>query len=280
LNIKYICSGVIRRHVPEKILFAVMKHRGDGSIAETAGESYIAHWNGQLRQRGWDFVGRRVLEVGSGRYARFALQMLAAGASEVTLIDLYAESLDAPAHRAMLLDECARLGFDFEDVRARIHSIRGDITTLPPVDADQRVDIAISHAVLEHVRDPKAILSRCWDWLKPGGITHHMIDLRDHNLQFQYPFEMLTFSDHVWSRWFDLGGGFHLNRWRASDYLKAAHEVGFVDLSYEAILQDATELRKVRPRLNEHFRNVPTDILAILSMYLSGEKPCDLEQTP
>lgn len=273
MNLKYVCVGAVRRYVPEKILFSVMKRRGDGSVAETARDSYLAAWRQQLGKHGWDFAGRRVLEIGSGRYARFALQMLAAGAADVTLIDLYAEPLDEPNHRAMLAEECERLGLDVQAACARIRVVRADITTLPEPAPEQRADLAISHAVLEHVRDPAAILRCCSSWLRPGGLTCHMIDLRDHNLQFQRPFEMLTFSDATWERWFNLRGGFHLNRWRAPDYLRAAEEAGFARVGYEPILRDAEGLREVLPRLDRRFRQVPGDMLAVLMMYLYGEKP-------
>jgi SAM-dependent methyltransferase len=275
MNIKYVCLGIVRRHIPEKLLFAIMKRRGDGSLAESAGDSYLAMWQEQLHMRGRDFAQQRVLEVGSGRYARFALQMLAAGASQVTLIDLYAEPLDEPSHRAMLARDCERLGLDYGEVCARICVIRADISELPPPPPERQADIVISHAVLEHVRDPKAILACCASWLKPGGLTYHMIDLRDHNLQFQYPFEMLTFPDRIWDRWLDLRGGFHLNRWRASDYLRAAGEAGFVHVGYEPILENAVGLQEVLPRLQERFREAPAHLLAVLSMYLYGEKPCN-----
>jgi len=273
MNLKYICIGIVRRQVPAGLLFAIMKRRGDGSVAELAADSYLKTWQDQLGKHGRSVVGQHVLEVGSGRYARFALQLLAAGANRVTLVDLYAVPLDDPNHRAMLLADCDRLGLDYNDACARIAMIKSDITTVPA--PHERADIAISHAVLEHVRDPQAILTCCWQWLKPGGFTHHMIDLRDHSMQFQYPFEMLTFSERTWARWLDLRGGFHLNRWRASDYLRAARAAGFVHIGYEAIATDEAELQQVLPRLDDRFRQVQADLLAILRMYLYGEKPPD-----
>jgi SAM-dependent methyltransferase len=117
-------------------------------------------------------------------------------------------------HRAMLLKDCSSLGLNCEDALSRIHIVRGDITRLPFPLPGRRMDLAISHSILEHVCDAEAVLTCCWKWLRPGGITDHLIDLRDHNLRFRYPFEMLTFSDQVWSHWLDLRGGFHLNRWR------------------------------------------------------------------
>jgi hypothetical protein len=159
VNWNYLLVGLMRRYVPKKILFAVMKRRGDGSVAEDSPDTYLATWKEQFIRRGWSFEGKHVLKIGSGRYARFALQMLAVGAYRVTLIDLYAVPLGESAHRAMLVKDCATLRLNCNDAFSRINVVRGDITQLPPPVHSKKVDLAISHSVLEHVRDPRAVLS-------------------------------------------------------------------------------------------------------------------------
>ena len=273
MNWEYVLIGLVRRYVPKRILFAVMERRGDSSMGENSPEECLIKWTEQLNKRGLSFAGKRVLEIGSGRYARFALQMLAAGAEHVTLIDLYALPLTEPAHRSVLIQDCLSLGLSYNDALARIHTVTDDITRLPPPTPGDQVDLAISHSVLEHVENPLEVLASCFNWLKPGGITHHIIDLRDHNLQFRYPFEMLTFSDEVWSRWLDLSGGFHLNRWRVPDYLRAAHESRFINVDYEILQKDETALKLVLHRLNYRFRSVSAEMLAIVSLSLHGQKP-------
>lgn len=273
MNWNYLLIGLVRRYVPKKILFEVMKRRGDGSVAEDSPDSYLATWKDQFSRHGWSFQDKHILEIGSGRYARFALQMLAAGACRVTLIDFYAVSLEEPAHREILIKDCRVLGLNCDDAFSRIDVIKGDITRLPSPVCSQRVDLAISHSVLEHVRDPKAVMQFCLQWLKPGGITHHIVDLRDHNLRFRYPFEMLTFSDQLWARWFDLSGGFHLNRWRVPAYLQAVRESGFVDVGYDVLLRDEAALKAVLPRVNCRFRSMEEKTLAILCISLFGHKP-------
>jgi SAM-dependent methyltransferase len=272
MNLKYISIGIIRRHMPEKVLFAIMKRRGSGNVAESAPDSYFATWCEQLASHGLRLAGKHVLELGSGRYARLALRMLAAGASRVTLVDFYAVSLDEPNHRAMLAMDCATLGLDCDDALARIDVFRDDFRALPIPVRERKVDLITSSAVLEHVQDPDAILACCYQWLKTGGLAYHVIDLRDHNLGFKYPFEMLTFSDAVWHRWIDLCGGFHLNRWRASDYVQAMSDAGFVNVRYEALQQDLEGLRAILPRLHGRFRTIHEDMLAILGLSVFGQK--------
>jgi hypothetical protein len=84
---------------------------------------------------------------------------------------------------------------------------------------------------------------------------------------------MLAFSDAVWSRWLDLNGGFHLNRWRVPDYMQAAHESHFVNVDYEILQKDETALKQILPRMNDRFRSVSAEMLAILSLSLYARKP-------
>jgi len=277
MNWEYFLIGLLRPYVPKGILFAITKRRGDGNLEEEVPDDCLNSWAAQFKKRQWTFAGKQVLEIGSGRYARFALQMLAAGARKVTLIDPYALPLKQPVHLAMLVGDCAKLGLNCDDVLSRIDVVSCDITALPTPSLDDRADLAISYSVLEHVRDPEAVLKSCWCWLRPGGVTHHIIDLRDHSLRFRYPFEMLTFSDRLWSRWLDLGGGFHLNRWRAPDYVHAAQTAGFVNVGYEGLSKDEKALKEILPRLQPRFRSIPKEILALLFISLYGQKPVEFE---
>jgi SAM-dependent methyltransferase len=273
VNWNYFFLALIRRYLPKQVLFAVMKFRGDASLGEQDPEKYLSVWNDQFAKHHWGLGNKHVLEIGSGRYARSALRLVASGAYRVTLIDLYAVPPDDPMHRAMLVRDCASLGIDFDEALSRIEIMTGNIVDLPVPEGDQKVDIVVSHSVLEHLRDPVSVMKCCCEWLKPGGRTHHIVDLRDHNLKFRYPFEMLTFSDRVWRRWLDLGGGFHLNRWRADDYLWAARESGFVDVRYDVLSRDNAALKPVLNRLDRRFRSMPEEVLAILTISLFGRKP-------
>jgi SAM-dependent methyltransferase len=277
MNWKYLLIGLVRPYVPAKLLFAITKWRADGNVEEDSPDNCLEAWNGQFQKSGLKFSDKQVLEIGSGRYARFALQMLAAGAKRVTLVDPYAVPLKQPAHLAMLTKDCVKLGLDCDDVLSRIDVVSCDITGLPAPNSNDKVDLAISYSVLEHVRDPEAVLKCCFRWLKPGGVTHHIIDLRDHSFRFRYPFEMLTFSDRVWSRWLNLRGGFHLNRWRASDYVRAAQNAGFINVGYEVLSKDDQALKQIFRRLHPRFRSMPTEILALLFISLYCQKPFQFE---
>jgi len=116
MNWEYVLIGLVRPYVPKRILFAITKRRGDGNLEEEAPHDCLKAWMDQFEKRNVSFAGKHVLEVGSGRYARFALQMLAAGADRVTLIDPYAVPLKRPAQLAMIIKDCASLGLNCDDV--------------------------------------------------------------------------------------------------------------------------------------------------------------------
>ena len=212
------------------------------------------------------------MEIGSGRYARIALRLLAAGAKQVTLVDPHAVALADAEHRLLLLGDMRGLGLDAQETLPRIQLVTGDLAALPSPADERRADVIISNAVMEHVRDPDMAFRQCSSWLRLGGKTCHVIDLRDHNLQFRSPFEMLTFSEAVWSRWLDPPGGFHMNRWRANDYVRALQAAGFADVNYQVLIRDAENLRLIKPRLHPRFRQLEDDVLAIVNIVLCGTK--------
>ena len=59
-----------------------------------------------LWDRGISLEKKTVLEIGSGRYARIALQMLAAGAERVVAVDPFAIPLTDSAHQKILMSDC------------------------------------------------------------------------------------------------------------------------------------------------------------------------------
>jgi SAM-dependent methyltransferase len=242
-----------------------------GNLSEIDPGKALSELNRRLERIGTDLKDKHILEVGSGRHARLAVQMLHAGADSVSLVDLYAVGLNDPVHRSMLLQDCAALGLGPDETLSRIELLNADFTSLAVPAPDLKADIVTSSAVLEHTHDPEHVLAACWQWLKPGGLTSHVIDLRDH--VFETPFEMLTFSDQTWDRWLSPKGGYHLNRWRLPDYLEAMPAAGFVDVQYEVLDRDRHALQKVMPRLNERFAGLEEDALSVLSVHVWGKRP-------
>jgi SAM-dependent methyltransferase len=271
MNVKYVAKRFLRRRLPDSWAFALLNSLGRGNPAETLPDWAWTHLENRLGQEGIGVAGKHVLEVGSGRYSRLALRMLHEGAARVTLVDPVAVDLNEDKHRSLLLEDCVKLGFDWDEVLTRVQVLREDLTTLPLPPVEARPDLVVSSAVLEHSHDPQVVLATCWAWLKPGGQTSHMIDLRDH--VFEAPLEMLTFSEEVWQRWLCPKRGFHLNRWRLPNYLDAMHEVGFVKVRYRATQRDEAGLETIMLRLDRQFKDMDPGMLSVLMVDLYGEKP-------
>lgn len=272
-NWHYLLAALIRHRTPEMLLSALTNLSGNNNSAENTPDSHFSAWQGRLERRGFDLHGKRILEIGSGRYARVALWMLASGAEHVTLIDPNAQGLAVPRHWSLLSRDLLKLGLNADDAFARIEIISSDISSLPSPSPDERVDIVLSNAVLEHVQDPGQVLGQSFNWLKPAGVSCHVVDLRDHNLGFQYPFEMLTYSADCWRNWLNSPGEFNQNRWRVPDYTWAMEAAGFEEVDYEVIMQDSETLKALTPRMDAEFRSLPSEIACILSIWLIGRKP-------
>ena len=275
INWKYVLVGIVRRHISQKVLFAVMKRRGDANLEEEAPHECLEMWEKHLKGHGLSLATKTVLEIGSGRYVRFALQMIAAGVERVITVDPFAVPINDIAHRKVLFSDCQNLGLDPNDAFSRLEIISDDFSRLCPPPATSHVDLVISNSVLEHARDPRSVLRSCLFWLKPGGTSYHLIDLRDHNFRSRFPFEMLTYSDSFWANWLDLSGGFHLNRWRLPDFLCAAREVGFQEVACEVLSRNESELQAIMHRISPRFSAMPKDSLSVLTAAFYGQKASD-----
>lgn len=271
MNVAYVAKRFVRRQIPDDWAFTLLRLRGHDNAAEAAPDRAWQKRKRQLDEVGIDIAGRHIAEMGSGRYARLALQMLRSRAACVTLVDLYATDVNDREHKALLMDDCAQLGLGWDDMATRVRVLTGDMTSLPIPAVEARPDIVISSAVLEHTVDPERALVACWEWLRPGGQTSHVIDLRDH--VFESPFEMLAYSARAWQRWLCPKRGFHLNRWRLPEYLDAMDALGFVNIGYQVLERDEAGLREIMPRLDERFKDIRPDMLSVLVVHVYGEKP-------
>ena len=185
-----------------------------------------------------------ILEVGSGAtnsvgYA-LAREGFAGTAGRILLFEPLA-TLDEAADRR----QRAALPAGVADRVHRIGSLEG-------IGAGE-VDLVLSHAVLEHVRDPAATIAELDRVLSPSGFMLHAVDYRDHF--FKYPYHFLLFSKRTWDRWLDPGD---LPRWRLGDHLRLLRSRGF----HVEVLESQTlpeEYARVAARIDPSFdRSDPT----------------------
>ena len=145
------------------------------------GEGIYATHVEQLSPIGFAIEGKDVLEIGPGSSLWSAYLCRKRGARSVVAIDV----------RNFLIKRNSP--DDALDQVTYLSPRAAEDTGLP----SSTFDLIYSHAVLEHVRAPKHVLSEIWRLLRPGGYTSHQIDTRNH-LDFSRPNEHLALPEWVW----------------------------------------------------------------------------------
>lgn len=200
-----------------------------------------------LLRRATDALGVSIegelLEVGSYGHPGLAFALLMLGAERLHLDNVsvvenliprtYAENL------VVLFNAFAiplRRSMDEVLIRADDNLVRVDPSLVVVHSQVDAANLALepgslrgvfSLAVLEHVRDPWALLAKTHTLLEPGGWFFHAVDLRDHR-SFGAPLRFLELSEEEYRRE-DPGG----NRWRGPDYVRALEELKFEVVSVE-----------------------------------------------
>jgi SAM-dependent methyltransferase len=241
-------------------------------MAEYALSVYRQHL-GPLRQSA-DFQtrGAAVLELGPGPHLGTCLLFALAGSS-VTAVDIRRYLL--PDHRQVLYQVLKAvqgasplLARDLEldaglvpAIQAEVSAsdddqLPGRITYVSPCDAaavpltGSSQDLVFSQAVLEHVKNPEAVVREQRRLLRIGGLASHQIDLRSH-LDRGQPNGHRHFSARTW-RWMTSNRSAYTNRLTRRAWLELFDANGFDVLECidnERADLDASELELVHPQL-------------------------------
>ena len=132
-------------------------------------------------------------------------------------------------------------------------------------------DTVYSQAVFEHIHkaEVKKYLHECYRVLKPGAVTSHVIDFKDHLSGKSNNFR---FSEKIWeSSWFAKKGGFYTNRILFSQMVEIFIGVGF-ELETKIL---ASRLVGLDEAANFHSDNIGITIedLQITSALFVGKVP-------
>ncbi|HKT75073.1 MAG TPA: class I SAM-dependent methyltransferase [Steroidobacteraceae bacterium] len=98
------------------------------------------------------------------------------------------------------------------------------------------VDLAISHAVLEHVKDIRETYAALHVWLKPGGVMSHQIDFRSHNLTPEWN-GYRAIPESVW-RVMMGRRPYLINREPWSAHARAITDAGFKIINFRLLLRE------------------------------------------
>jgi SAM-dependent methyltransferase len=226
--------------------------------------------------------GRTVLEAGTGVYNPAAAPLMLSGVSRLLLLEPFVgPRLDhrrlRARHEALLEMAEADPSYPLPK-RKRVSDLRSGGAGLPtgvelldrPWEAtglpDAAVDYVLSVSVLEHLRDPEAVLAESARILRPGGWMINLVDMRDHF--FRYPFEMLKYSPRAWEMLTTASGGSgFLNRWRLGDWLAALERHGFATEVMEHLVDDE-RLARDKPYFAPEFRERSDEDLRVVAACL------------
>lgn len=201
-----------------------------------------------------------VMEIGPGGNLGALLMYLAAGCDRGVAFDVVPLVTD---QQELYQD----LTPDASELLKRIEYRTGEPiekSSLP----DSSFDMIFSAACLEHVADPAEALRAIYRLLKPGAVTTHSIDLRDHR-DFNEPLAFLKHSERTWRA--ASSRRLVTNRWRASDWHRGFEEAGFVDVEVEPHDQ-VTITKAMRARFHRSFHSKDLADLGTLLVNVTATK--------
>ena len=130
------------------------------------------------------------------------------------------------------------------------------------------VDLVVSQSVLEHVDDLETAYGALYQWLRPGGVMSHVIDLRSHGLTKEWNGHW-SISDPMWTV---MRGkrSFLINREPCSAHLTHIQQCGF-EILYVAQRRGADGIG--RARLSKRWQGLSDDDFSCNTVFIQARKP-------
>jgi SAM-dependent methyltransferase len=233
------------------------------------------------------FGSTNILEVGPGPILANGVRSIAEGATSYTALDRFdLLRRDIAVRRAYkelidrLPDEqrqrCLGLITEGSEARMfddRIQSIVGKIEDSTEKLANGKWDFVVSFDVLEHVDDLTATLRSIRRLLKPGGVMVHRVDVTIHNATPDtHRLAHLGLSDQLWRMISSRRAV--CNRFRPSEFLLAANNLGFETLCYQpTTMLTQEEIARIRPKLWKKYASCSFEDLAVLDFVWIARAP-------
>ncbi len=129
------------------------------------------------------------------------------------------------------------------------------------------IDLLLSQAVLEHVDDLLGAYRAMRLWLKPGGVTSHLIDFRCHKTAHDWNGHW-KYSDRIW-RMIRGKRSYLLNREPCSRHLQLMADNGF---DVAGAHREKLASRLAKDDLAPRFREISDDDLTTCTAHLLGVK--------
>lgn len=270
MNFRYLSLRLIRHFMPEGLARFLLKRRWiiKPGLESTDPLAAVERYVETLSAWGVSMRGKRILIFGYGGRFAVGVELLKRGAAHVVLCDHFV-LLDDERNRELLPAYDRYLKVEQERVQPRsefITLLHGDIREESIQRQITQVDVILSTSVYEHLDDVEGITRALAKLTAPDGAHLHFVDLRDH--YFEYPFEMLKYSERVWRNF--LNPTSNLNRYRLNDY-RHVFEANFASVKFEVLERLADEFRKARSRIRAEFKtgDESVDAVTLISVFAS-----------
>jgi len=186
--------------------------------------------------------GKQILEIGPGDNFGVALKFIAKGAEKVTSLDRFYSKRDniqqLNIYQALLKTfspdeisdveaaiEISDMTFKIKESKIQYLFGQGIEDFITP---NNKFDLIISRAVLEHVQNPDKAFDNMDSFLKNGGKMLHKVDLRNHGIFSELsdnPLYFLTINSRIWALMSKHSGS--PNRKRINYYEKKLKSLGY-----------------------------------------------------
>lgn len=234
-------------------------------------------------------IGLAALISGTNKY--YALDVIEHTSNKKN-IEIFDELVNFFKNQEKIIDESEFPNYIFTDERLnealsqdRIDSIRNTLSKLGHGDENNKqifyfvpwtdtkiikeasVNMAYSHAVLEHVDDLATTYKALYRWLEPGGFTSHLIDFSCHGTAKKWNGHW-AYSDRVWN----LVKGkrpYLLNRQPHSVHINLLKKIGF-EIICDIKTKDTSGID--RKSLSSRFKNMSDDDLITRETFIQAVK--------
>jgi SAM-dependent methyltransferase len=223
----------------------------------------------QLSVRAIGIEGAKILEIGPGTDFASQLVMASLGA-EVTLADRFLARWDADFHPGFYRAFLDRWDGPKAAIEAAVAQggYDGVLRLLPePAEAmagiaDGSLDLVLSNAVLEHVRDMPAVVREMARITKPGGVHAHQVDCRYHR-DFSRPLDHLLIPEAEFAAERERTGCVHGTQMRLQEIAECFAATFWIDEIEPNAFAEPAYLDALRPRLAGRFAAFPRQTLRI-----------------
>ena len=272
----------------EALWLELRKQLAESSESIAYAERIFQQFSGLLLEHGGTLQGARILELGPGVNLAAGLFFTLAGAARYTAVDalaafperpveFYRNVLEELRRRPQIVGRNSLSDADFASILSVENGVRWNserVSYVTPVPAETMAfpedgcDYVYSNASFEHFDHPDRVIRRIFPALRPGGLTAHAIDLRDH-IDFKKPLEFLKVGPAEYRH----ASPYGTNRWRASDFEQAFSAAGFHILKFETV-----ERHEISDAEYESFdtyfkTRYPRSILEVLTIFVIATKP-------